>query len=149
MSFKNILKIWQLLIYLSFIIFFLFEVKFEHLNDGKRTHRGFIFTGLLAFIASMAFSLTTTISMIFRIVPTETGVSFSAVEVFTSFVIGLYALSRVLAFLYTARVVAYNSDDSSSSRRFSSHHRSSKDIVSDDTDTITINQVDTSTNENK
>lgn len=149
MSFKNILKIWQLLVYLSFIIFFLFEAKFEHLNDGKKTHRGFIFTGLLAFIASMAFSLTTTISMIFRIVPTETSVSFSAIEVFTSFIIGLYAFSRIFAFVNTARAVVFNSDDSSSSRKFSTHHRSTKDIASDDTDTVSIVENSESTGENK
>lgn len=149
MSFKNILKIWQLLIYLAFIVFFLFEAKFEHLNDGKHTHRGFIFTGLLAFIASMAFSLTTIISMIFRIVPTETGISFSAIEIFTSFVIGLYAFSRIYAFVNTVRVVIYNSDDSSSSSKFSRHNHSAKDIKNNDTDTVTIVKDEEVVDENK
>ena len=143
MSFKNILKIWQLLIYLALIVFFLFEAKFVHLNDGKRTHRGYIFTGLLSFIVAMAFSLSTTISMIFRVVPTDTGVSFSAVEVFTSFAIGLYALSRICAYNNTVRTIIYNSDAPSSSKFHGHrhHHSSHRHHSSDDTDTVEINAV--------
>ena len=143
MSIKNILKIWQLLIYLVFIVFLLFEAKFEHLNDGKKTHRGYIFTALLAFIASMAFSLTTTISMIFRIVPTETGISFSAVEIFTSFVIGMYALSRVFAYNNTIRAVVYDGEDATVSHKFRSHrhHHSNESAASDNADTVVINEI--------
>ena len=142
MSFKNILKIWQLLIYLAFIVFFLFEAKFIHLNDGKRTHRGYIFTGLLSFIVAMAFSLSTTISMIFRIVPTDTGISFSAVEVFTSFAIGLYALSRIYGYVNTLRAIVYNSDTPSSSKFHGHHHHSHHHHhSSNDTDTVEIDAV--------
>ena len=103
MGFTNILKIWQIIVYLTYIVFFLFETKFDLLNDGKGSSKWFIFTGCIAFIISLSISLTTTICMIFRIIPAESTLTFSATEIFTSFTIGLYAFSKIYAFVRRSR----------------------------------------------
>lgn len=152
MSIKNILKIWQLIVYLAFILFFLFEAKFDHLNKGKSTSRGFIFAGCLAFILSCAFSLTSTLCMVFRIIPTESKIVFSATEVFTSFAIGLYAFSKIFAYMHTAKIVAYNNDHNPSSSKFSNHHRhSSSSMIKNDSnaeissdDNANLNEINSS-----
>ena len=136
LSIKNILVIWQLLIYLSFIVFFLFEAKFDLLNAGKKSAKGFIFTGCLAFIVGISLSLTTTGCMILRIIKPEYNNSFSATEVFTSFLIGIYIASKIYAYVRTAKIVVYNHDSSSSNSHHSTHQ------VNDDTDTVIINKIE-------
>ena len=113
----NILKIWHLLTFLVFIVFFLFEVKFEHIKPNPKAY---IFVSLMAFIASMAFSLTTIIGLICGIIPASK--SFSAVELTSAFVVGLYALSRVCALIGTMKYVLVTRDNSSHSSKFDSHH---------------------------
>lgn len=129
MTIRNVLKIWQLVVYLAFILYFLFEAKFDHLNNGKKVQRGFIFTGCFAYILACAFSLTTTICMIFRIIPLNPIISFSATEVLTSFTVGLYAFSKLYAYLRTVKVVINNSDSDSSRKSHHSHH-SDSNVVS-------------------
>ncbi|MBO5357054.1 MAG: hypothetical protein J6A95_04725 [Clostridia bacterium] len=112
----NILKIWQIIIYLIFAVFFLFEIKFEHI---KPSSRAYLFTSLLAFIASMAFTLTTIIGLISGIIYSKN--SFSALELLGSLVIGIYALSRMFAIKYTIKYVMSTSDNSSHSSKFDKH----------------------------
>lgn len=115
----NILKIWQIIVYLVFAVFFLFEIKFEHI---KPSPKGFVFTGCLAFIVPMAFSLTTVIGLSLRIIPTSK--SFSAAELISSLIIGIYAFARVFAVPHTIKSVLDNRDSSTSSSKFdrNRHH---------------------------
>ncbi len=112
----NILKIWQIIIYLIFAVFFLFEIRFEHI---KPSSRAYLFTSLLAFIASMAFTLTTIIGLISGIIYSRN--SFSALELLGSLVIGIYALSRMFAIKYTIKYVMSTIDNSSHSSKFDKH----------------------------
>ena len=112
----NILKIWQILIYLIFALFFLTEVKFEHIKPSPRLY---IFVSSITFIASMAFTLTTIIGLISGIIPVEK--SFSAVELTSSLMVGIYALSRCFAIANTMKHVIINSDSSSHSSKFDGH----------------------------
>ncbi len=113
----NILKIWQIVVYLVFTIFFLFEIKFEHISQNPKS---LIFTGCLSFIFAMAFSLSTLISVIVGIVPASK--SFSMVELMSSIVIGVYAFSRVFAIANTMKHVIRNTDSSSHSSKFDGNH---------------------------
>lgn len=114
---KNILKIWQILVYLVFTVFFLFEIKFEHI---KPCPRAYICISSLTFITTMAFTLTTIISLACGIIPP--GMSFSATELICSLTIGIYALSRVYAITDTMKYVLITSDKGSHSSKFDKHH---------------------------
>ncbi len=112
----NILKIWQILVYLSFAVFFLFEAKFEHINQAPR---GYIFTGCLAFICAMAFTLTNLIGLVIRVIPSRN--CFSAPELICLLSVGLYAFARIHAIPHTIKHVINNSDRSSFSSKFDKH----------------------------
>lgn len=116
-SMMNILKIWQIVIYLVFAVFFLFEVKFEHVNQNVK---GLIFTGSLSFIFTMAFSLTTLICLALRIIPSN--MSVSAPELFCPLGIGIYAFSRVCGVVNTMKYVINTSGSSTEKHHSHSHH---------------------------
>lgn len=149
---NNILKIWQLLIYLGFIVFFLSEAKFDLLNSGKKSTKGFLITGCISFIITISLSLTTTLSNIFGVINKNLQNSFSDTEVLTSLIIGIYIASRIYAYVRTVKVVAYNQDGSSSSNKFNSnhshtHHSSHQAIVEENT--ISVNKISNNYNENE
>ena len=112
----NILKIWHILTFLVFTVFFLFEVKFEHLKPSPRIY---IFISLITFITSMAFSLTAILGLMFGIIPSSN--SFSAVELISALSVGIYALSRVYAIADTMKYVMHTRDSSSHSSKFDGH----------------------------
>lgn len=117
-STMNILKIWQILVYLSFAVFFLFEAKFDHINQSSK---GYIFTGCLAFICVMAFTLTNLICLALRIVPSRN--CFSTPEMICLFAVGLYAFAKVYAIPNTMKYVIDNGDSHSSHSSKSGKHR--------------------------
>lgn len=113
LSFTNVLKLWQVLMYLVFIFFFLAEAQFEHIKPN-----GFIYicAALAAFTMSMAFNVSTIFALSTRLVDDMN--SFSEIELVTSFSIALYALSRVHAIQRTMKHVMDNSDKHSFSSKF-------------------------------
>ena len=117
LSTMNILKIWQILVYLCFAVFFLFEAKFEHINQSPRA---FIFTGCLALIVTMAFSLSSLICLAIGTISGHN--SFSAPELICSVIIGLYAFSRIYAIPFTIKHVIETSDTHISSGEHKHHH---------------------------
>lgn len=115
----NVLKIWHLIVYLSIALFFLFEAKFEHINQSPRAY---IFFGCLSFILSMSFSLTNLICLTVGTIPAYN--SFSTTDLLCTTILGLYAFSRICAIPYTIKHVMQTSDVSMHSH--SEHRRSHK-----------------------
>ena len=118
LSTMNILKIWQVVLYLCFTVFFLFEAKFEHISQAPRAY---IFMGCTTFTLTMAFTLTTIICVITRIIPYTN--SFSAAELICTLVIGIYAFARICAIVDTLRHVIMNSDSGTFSSKFGHQHQ--------------------------
>jgi len=118
----NITKIMHLLVYLSFAVFFLFEVKFELI---KPSTKGYLISGFTAFILSAGFTLTVWLSRIMGIIPK--GKAFSDTELILTILIGFYALARMYAIPKTMKHVLENSDNSSFSSKFSRHSHKRND----------------------
>lgn len=113
MTTTNVLKLWQIILYLAYAIFFLYETKFELIEPCPKV---FMISGLVSFILSIAFTLSTMISRMLNFIPQEN--SLSAVELVCSLVIGVYALSRVHAIPKTMKHVINNSEREFFSEKF-------------------------------
>jgi len=113
MTTNNILKIWQIIVYLVFIFFFLMEAKFEHIKPD-----GFFYIGacLGTYIITMAFCVTTIIALAAGFV--SDNMAFTEIELVMSFTIGFYAYARVHAIQRTIKHVMDNSDKNTFSSKF-------------------------------
>lgn len=113
MTTTNVIKNFQIILYLVFSVFFVFEGKFEHL---KPNNVGYLITSLLSFVLSMGLGLSTIISLAAGFISTYK--CCSEIELTTYAVIGIYALSRVFAILSTMKHVIDHDETGSYSRKF-------------------------------
>ncbi len=116
----NILKLWQIVVYLAYAVFFLFEIKFELIGPCPKRYMSM---GLVSFILSMAFTFSTIIARIFEFIPQSK--SLSVVELLCSFVIGIYALARVYAIPQTMKHVINTTERDIFSSKFDTNQEKS------------------------
>lgn len=101
---NNIFKVTQILIYVAFSAFLLFEAKFEHFSPN---YKMYIFSAFVSATLTFAFSAGVIIAKITKSVPKAQ--SLSMAEILCSLAIGIYALARMFGLFRTIKYIK-NSD---------------------------------------
>lgn len=109
----DITKITQVLVYAAITLFLLFEGEFELIAPNNRPYMISAFT-----CASLCFAFPLPISIAKIANPEYSREAFSQPELLICFVIGLYAMAKMFAYVYTMRTVIDNRDSTFHSKKF-------------------------------
>ncbi len=113
----NMFRIIHTFYYILLIVFFMFEAKFELFTPMPRA---FVMSSTLLFVYSFILTGSITIAKVLGGIP---GVKISDFELFLTFSIGIYALSRMISVQQTLKYVM----NKNSGSRHHHHHHSSSD----------------------
>lgn len=120
----NVFRLFHLFYYAVAIVFFISEVGFEIFSKG---HKLYVLASSCLFITSCVITGSIMFAIFLGKIPE---VSLSAIEIFASFSIGIYALSKMFAVGKTISHVM-KQEDSSRSHHHHHHHKSSKAKVTE------------------
>ena len=118
-SVTNMFKLIYIFYYIFVSLFFLFEVKFDMLTS--RGHRGYILFALVLFVYTCVIGGSITVSMFLGQLRITV---ISDFEIFLSFAMGLYAISKVIAMQTTLKFVMKKRSSGEGHRHHHHHHRS-------------------------
>lgn len=118
----NVFRLIHTFYYILLIVFFMFEAKFEFFAPMPRAY---IMSSLLLFVYS--FVLTGSITLT-KVLGGVESVSISDFELFLSFSIGIYALSRMICVMQTLKFVMSKSSGSHRRHRHHHHHTASSSV---------------------
>ncbi len=114
---QNFFTITHTLFYVIVVLYFLFEIKFQFINQGST--RAHLITALLLFAFTMAVACSATIALMAGKI---SNVGISAFEFVCAWSLGLYALSRIFAVKSTLKHVLDSADTDMSSSKFRHSH---------------------------
>ena len=114
----NMFRLIHTFYYILLIVFFMFEAKFELFTPMPRA---FVMSSTLLFVYSFILTGSITLAKVLGGIP---GVKISDFELFLTFSIGIYALSRMIAVQQTLKYVM-NKNSGSRHRHHHHHHSSS------------------------
>lgn len=117
----NLFKNVYIFYYILATVFFLFEIKFELFAPS---HRAYIISALLLFVYT--FSVTGSI-MVAKFLGQLSVVTVSDFEIFLSFSIGIYALSKLIAMQQTLKFVMKKGGSSHRHHHHHHHHHKNSD----------------------